>query len=242
MKNMVTLIKIEGEILRGVFQDRLNRFLALVKVKDEVQSCFLPNPGRLSELLISGSEVLLREVFKEKRKTSYDIIAVLHNELIVSIDSRIPNKLVFEALKNGDLSELSGYDLIKPEFKYEGSRFDFLLTSREKVCLLEVKSCTLVINGLALFPDGATKRGKRQIDDLLRAKRKGHRACVFFLVQRGDSKVFTLNDENDPWFARAIRKAVKEGVEVYAYSSEFIEDRIYLMKSLMVDLNQHLLS
>lgn len=95
MKSMFTSIKIEGEILKGVFHDRLNRFLALVKVKDDVQSCFLPNPGRLRELLISGSEVLLREVSKEKRQTSYNIIAVLHNELIVSIDSRIPNKLVF---------------------------------------------------------------------------------------------------------------------------------------------------
>lgn len=96
-----------------------------------------------------------------------------------------------------------------------------------------------MINGFALFPDAATKRGTRQVDDLLRAKRKGHTACVFFLVQRGTGKVFTLNEENDPGFARAIRHAVKGGVKVYAYSSELIEDRIALRKSLMVDLKPH---
>lgn len=156
---MVSFIEIEAGTIRGVFLESPNRFLALVKVKDTVMPSFLPNPGRMRELLIPGTGVILRKALDGKRKTYYDLIAVFHNNQVVSVDSRVPNKLVFEALKNRDLEELSAYDSIKPEFSYGHTRFDFLLTNEYGKCLSEVKSCTLVKNGVAMFPDASTERG-----------------------------------------------------------------------------------
>jgi len=229
-------MKINGKILTGVFQKRPNRFLALVRIEDVTVPCFVPNPGRLLELLVLGVRVLLKEVLKEERKTPYDLIGVWKDGQKVSIDSRVPNKLMLEALRNGDLEEFSEYDVVKPEWSYNHTRFDFFLTNGKERCVLEVKSCTLVVNGRALFPDTPTERGRRHLMDLMNARKSGFRACVVFLVQRTDAKVFSPNDGMDMKFGEALRQAAAEGVEVYVYSSEFIDNEIILRNKVKVDL------
>jgi len=236
---LVSFIKIEGRTLRGVFQERPNRFLALVKVEDMILPSFLPNPGRMHELLTPGTEVILREVLKENRKTDYDLIGVFYNGQVVSVDSRVPNKLVLEALKNGDIEELSEYNVIKPEYGYGHSRFDFFLANGHQSCLLEVKSCTLVKDGVALFPDAETERGRKHVRDLVKAKKEGYRACMLFVVQRTDAHVFTPNDEIDLEFGKVLRDAAVEGVEVYAYYSEFVGNKINLKGKVKVELEPH---
>lgn len=217
---MVSVIKIEGKTLRGIFQERPNRFLALVKVGDKILPSFLPNPGRMYELLIPGTEVFLREVLKENRKTGYDLIGVFYNGQMVSVDSRVPNKLVLEALKNRDIEEFSEYNIIKPEYGYGHTRFDFFLANEHEKCLLEVKSSTLVKDGVAMFPDAETERGRRHVRDLVKAKKEGYRACVLFIVQRTDAYAFAPDDETDPEFGKVLRNAAVEGVEIYAYKIE----------------------
>jgi len=234
---MVSFIKIEGKTLKGTFQERPNRFLALVKVEDTVLPSFLPNPGRMHELLTPGTEVILREMLKENRKTSYDLIGVFYNGQMVSVDSRAPNKLVLEALKNRDIKELSECNTIKPEHSYGHTRFDFFLANEHKRCLLEVKSCTLVKDGVAMFPDAETERGRRHVKDLVKATKEGYRACVLFIVQRTDAHVFAPNDETDPEFGKVLRDAAVEGVEVYAYCSEFVGNRIILKGKVKVELS-----
>jgi len=211
-------IELKGHLRRGVFLERPNRFLALVQVDADAVPCFVPNPGRMYELLSPGVEVLLHDVgVQEQRKTRWDLIGVHHGAAVVSIDTRVPNRLVRVALQNGDLPELTGYREIQPEYRYRHSRLDFLLTRDEARCLVEVKSCTLVDDGVARFPDAPTVRGRRHLADLMAAKRAGIRACVVFVVQRGDAQRFTPNDATDPAFGALLRQASREGVEVYVY-------------------------
>jgi len=238
-QTLVSFIKIEGRTFRGVFQERPNRFLALVRVEDMILPSFLPNPGRMHELLTPGTEVILREVLKEDRKTDFDLIGVFYNGQVVSVDSRVPNKLVLEALRNRDIEELSEYNIIKPEYGYGHTRFDFFLANEHESCLLEVKSCTLVKDGVALFPDAETERGRRHVRDLVKAKKEGYRACVLFVVQRTDAHVFAPNDETDSEFGKVLRDAAVEGVEVYAYYSEFVENKILLKGKVKVELKPH---
>jgi sugar fermentation stimulation protein A len=226
-------MEIEGRLVEGKFVARLNRFLVKVRLDGEVE-CFLPNPGRLEELLVPGAGVILREV-KRKRKTGYDLIGVRRDEGVVSIDSRIPNKLVREALENQAFEEFAGYEKIQPEYSFGKSKFDFLLTDGEE-CLLEVKSCTLVREGVAMFPDAPTGRGRRHVEELIEAKKKGYRACVLFVVQHIDVRRFSPNDTMDPEFGEALRRAAAEGVEVYAYSSEFLGREIKIKERVEVDL------
>jgi sugar fermentation stimulation protein A len=236
--DLVSYIRIDGRIIRGVFRERPNRFLAFVQVKKRIIKCFLPDPGRLNELLFPGASVILREAkLKGKRKTDYDLIGIKLNEgNIVSIDSRVPNKLVFEALKNGDIEELSGYPTIKPEYRYYHSRFDFFLAYRDQRCLLEVKSCTLLKEHIGMFPDAPTKRGRRHIKDLIKARKEGYRACLLFIIQRKGAYLFTPNDETDIEFGKVIRNAAIQGVEIYAYSTIIDEKQITLDKKIKVVL------
>jgi sugar fermentation stimulation protein A len=233
---MVSFIKVEGKIVEGVFKERITRFSALVQVGDTTVPCFLPNPGRLSELLTRNVKVILRETAGGKRKTSYDLIGVHYKSQLVSVDSRVPNKLVLEALRNRDLEEFSEYSIIKPEHPYRRVKFDFFLSNGQKPCLLEIKSCTLVKDGVALFPDAKTERGTRHVRDLLKAKNEGYRTCILFIIQRTDAKVFSPNDEADPEFGKALRQAAKQGVEVYACYSEFFKDKITLKEKVKVTL------
>jgi len=232
-------MRIKGKMVTGTFWERPNRFLALVRVNGAIVPCFLPNPGRLHELLVPDVKVTLKEASKGDRKTPYDLIGVWANGQRISVDSRVPNQLLLEALRNRELEGFSMYRVVKPEWSFGHTRFDFLLTDGKdgvEKCLLEAKSCTLVEGGRALFPDAPTERGRRHILDLMEARREGYRACVLFLVQRTDAQRFCPNDAMDPEFGRALRRAATEGVEVYAYYSEFIGDEITLRGKVEVDL------
>ncbi len=218
---------------KALFRSRLNRFLASAVLDDEVMNCFLPNPGRLRELLIRGAEILLVPRDEPWRKTRFDIVAVFHGDSLVSVDSRIPNKLIRDALVNGELEGFMGYRDVKAEYVYGDSRFDFLLAHPGK-CLLEVKSCTLVKEGVALFPDAPTERGRRHIEGLISAKNDGFRSCVAFIVQRGDVHSFSPNRETDEAFALSLERAYNAGVEILAYSCSVDLSGIKLKRQIPV--------
>lgn len=191
---MTAFVRIRGTLVTGTFNRRPNRFTALVSLGGREVRCFLPNPGRMEELLVPNARVVLREVEGRHRKTYYDLVAIYDDGRLVSIDSRVPNRLLSNSLSRGNLEEFSRYTTIKPEYRYGQSRFDFLLTNNEEKRLMEVKSCTLVRDGVALFPDAPTARGRRHLLELAKAKREGYRACVVFIVQRTDVDEFSPND------------------------------------------------
>jgi sugar fermentation stimulation protein A len=172
----------------------------------------------MSELLKPNAELALNcnEQSSAQRKTLYDVVAVRTGKCWVSIDSRVPNKLVVEALEGNRLREFQPISRIKAEIPFGSSRFDFLLETPTYPCLLEVKSCTLVNDGLAIFPDAPTVRGSKHMRDLTFAKRAGYRACVMFVIQREDATLFRPNKQTDPEFCSALRKAWESGVEIYA--------------------------
>ncbi len=101
---------------------------------------------------------------------------------------------------------------------------------------MEVKSCTLVKDGVALFPDAETERGRRHVRELVKAKKEDYRACALFVVQRTDADMFKPNDQTDPEFGKILRDAAVKGVEVYAYYSEFIENKVTLKGKVRVEL------
>jgi sugar fermentation stimulation protein A len=228
----VSRLRIRDPLIEAKFLRRLNRFTVQVSTNHETQA-YLPNPGRLRELLTPGATLLLARRELENRKTSYDTIAVQHNNLWVCIDSRIPNHLIHQALLEKQLKEFRNYTEIRPEYSYGASRIDFLLTGAERA-LLEVKGCTLVRGRTALFPDAPTKRGTKHLTELISAHSQGFRACMFFLIQRPDADYFAPNDETDPDFAATLRTAQTAGVEIITYTSTFQRSRITLNRRIPV--------
>lgn len=205
-------------MIKAKFIERKNRFSALVEIDGEVVSAHVANSGRLRELLYPGAEVYLEDKRGLQRITPYDLSLVKFKGRFVSVDARVPNKVVAEAVNSGQLEEFNGYLVAKSEVKYGDSRLDLLLHNQQgQKCYVEIKSVTLVVDGEARFPDAPTERGARHINELVRAYSEGNCAAVVFLIQRDDAVSFSPNDVTDPAFGEALRKAVRQGVEAYAY-------------------------
>jgi len=232
-------VEIAGFINFGMFLNRPNRFLVnLIPEGTTIsEKAFLHDPGRMKELLAPNARLIIRKPLnQENRKTSWDILAVEYNKMLVIIKSSLPNVVAKEALTYGWIKELSDYNLVKPEITVGNSRLDFLLEKDDKKCFVEVKGVTLVKGNRAIFPDAPTERGARHLQELIDLKLKGHRAVILFICMREDPLIFSPNYETDPKFSQQLKLAYESGVEILVYKvlPRIIENR------LNITLNQKL--
>ena len=213
-------MKFEKNIFEGIFLNRPNRFNAKVILNNEEMVVHVPNTGRCREILKEGTKIFLREELNPNRKTKYDLIAAMKGDILINIDSQIPNKVVNEALQNKKIETLHKYSKINREKTFGKSRFDFKLSTEdeEEVYYLEVKGVTLEDNGHCKFPDAPTERGARHILELIEAKNQGYGAGILFLIQLDNVKTFSPNDDTDPEFSNALRLAKEKGVDILAYN------------------------
>ena len=223
-------MRIHRPLLEGSFVVRENRFRARVRLAGEEVPVHVPNSGRLSELLLPGQQVLLGETRAPHRVTDYDLLMVQLPLTLVSIDARLPNQLFEEALERGALPEFAGMSMARRVVGYGASRLDFLLEDADSggSCLVEVKSVTLVQEGIGLFPDAVTERGRRHLRELRRAHLEARLAAVVFVVQREDAGAFAPHDESDPLFGEVLREVAVDGVEVYALTCRVTSTQITL--------------
>ena len=124
-------MRFSGPLLPATFLDRPNRFLGIVKIGGAHVQCFIPNPGRMKELLHPGAKVYLLERSSEKRKTRYNLVLVDFGGSLVSIDSMTPNRVVAEAIEAGSIPEFLDLTVEKREHTYGESRLDFLLRGKK---------------------------------------------------------------------------------------------------------------
>ena len=225
-----------GRLVEASFIQRLNRFAALVDLDGQQTMVHVANSGRMRELLVEGRRVLLKPVAGDHRKTAFDLALVDLGYTLASADARLPNVLVYEALQEVRLSQFSGYNNTVREVAYGESRLDIALVGPKGKCYIETKSVTLVTDAAGLFPDSPTSRGTKHMGSLSKAVREGHRACVIFVIQRDDAQALTPNDDADPQFGIALRRAAKDGVEVYACGCHVSTGEITLADQLPVKL------
>lgn len=181
----------------------------------------LADPGRLRELLLPGAALRLRPVPQSAtRRTRYSVVLVRSPKtprVWVSLDTLLANRLAEDLLNEGRVRGIGRGWTLRREVQRGNSRFDFLLQRRNgDEMLVEVKSVTLVQQGLALFPDAPTVRGTRHVSELAQAVRGGTRATVLFVVQRDDAFAVAAHAGIDPAFARALQSAAAAGVLVRA--------------------------
>lgn len=195
---------------------------------------YLANSGRLNDLLVPGARALLIKR-SQRRRTEYDLAIVYYGNIPVSVDARLPSLLVKEALYRGLLPEFLQFARISQEVRFGKRRLDLLLTNSTK-CYVETKSVTLVRDGVALFPDAPTQRGRSHLDVLCQARAEGHRAAMIFVAQRADAHTFSPNDPVDPEFGRKLREAARDGLEVYALSCRVTAKEVEADRRLPVNL------
>lgn len=137
---------------------------------------------------------------------------------LVGINTLLPNRLIHEAASAQAIPELRGYTRIRKEVPYgKGSRIDLLLEKDGQRCFVEVKNCTLVEEGTALFPDAVTERGRKHLKELQMKAEAGDRAVMLFLVQGMDARRFEPAWHIDPAYAKTLAESLSAGVEILVY-------------------------
>ncbi len=196
-------------IVRATFLERPNRFIARVEIEGQRETVHVKNTGRCKELLLPGCEVWLTAPGTPGRKTKYDLVAVRKDTgVLFNIDSQAPNKVVKEWLLKKD------YEKVTPEYTYGDSRIDFYMERGKEKSLMEVKGCTLEIDGIGYFPDAPTERGIKHIRELIRAKKEGYHAILAFVIQMDGVTEVRPHIETHPEFGEAMEAAKKAGVKI----------------------------
>ncbi len=223
-------------LIEAEFIARPNRFLSKVKINGEIHDSHVPDPGRLKELLFPGARVLVEPKSGVERKTKYATVMVYSGDELISINSQLPNRFVRFCLDAQLIPELSTWQVKKQEYTLGNSRFDFLLEKDGREKLLEVKSVTLVEDGIARFPDAVTSRGTRHVRHLAGSITADRSAAVLFIVQRSDAIGFEPHWGRDPEFATALKKAVEQGLELMIYTTYIKPDTMNLGTSIPYNL------
>jgi len=231
-------MKVNQQLIPGILIRRYKRFLADIQLSDgRFITAHCPNTGSMLSCNIPGSEVLLSYHQNPKRKYAYTWEMITVNSIWVDINTNVPNKLVYEAIVENKIPELTGYQEILREQKVgENSRLDLMLRDNKKVCYIEVKNVTLVEKGMALFPDAVTVRGTKHLQELTGLRENGHRAVIFFVIQREDCEYFTPADHIDPVYGRKLREAHSRGVEILPYRAIVTPEEIKLDRKLGFNL------
>jgi sugar fermentation stimulation protein A len=191
-----------GKLVNAIFIRRINRFLVECSLKGSVKKAFLPNPGRLWELLFPGTPVLLSDDGRsENRRTDYTLVGINVNGTTVMLHTHMANHAVRWLIEQGKIPSLKDYSVIRQEYTVGGSRFDFLLQGKEGKMLLEVKSCTLFGEKIAMFPDAPSERAAKHVRELGDLAGKGADVGVLFLVQSSEPDYFLPDYHTDPSFA-----------------------------------------
>jgi len=225
-----------GEIKKGIFKLRPNRFIAEVDIGGKEEIVHVKNTGRCREILIEGTEVILEKARGSSRKTDYSLIAAYKGDMLINIDSQVPNSVIYEAIKGNRIIGLENVRYIKREVKYDNSRFDIYFEKEGKKGFVEVKGVTLEKEGVAMFPDAPTLRGTKHLYEMSRAVEEGLSGYIIFLIQLKGVKFFTPNSIMDKEFAKALNYADKMGVKILAYDSIVSEGEIKIGNEIPVVL------
>ncbi len=211
-------------ITKAKFISRPNRFIAEVDIDGHTETVHVKNTGRCKELLIPGCEVWLDAPGTPGRKTKYDLVAVKKsNGLLINIDSQAPNKVVKEWLANKD------YDKVTPEYTYGNSRIDFYMERGKDKYLMEVKGCTLEVDGIGYFPDAPTERGVKHLRELAKAAKEGYHAILAFVIQMDGITEVRPNIDTHAEFGLALEEAKAAGVEVWFLCCHVEEDGLEIV-------------
>lgn len=227
-------------LVKGTLLKRYKRFLADIELTTgEIITAHCANPGAMTGLKDPGLPAYLSKSDNPKRKLAYSLELLEVDGGLVGINTAHPNRIVEEALRGGKVSDLEGYDTIRREVKYgKNSRIDLLLEDEGKpACYVEIKNVHLMRRpGLAEFPDSVTARGTKHLEELANMVKQGHRAVMFYLVQRTDCNRLGFAADIDQVYAETLTRVVSEGVEILCRDCNITLETITLKGPLEITL------
>ena len=213
----------ENKLISGLFIKRYKRFFVDIKINNKIVTAHCPNTGSMYGLLKEGNKVWISKSNNPNRKLKYTLEIIEDGKTKVGVNTQSTNKIVHHALQNNLIKEFVDNFEIKPETKFgQNTRFDFLVTNKKNKAFVEVKNVTLSRKKkLAEFPDSVTVRGLKHINELIKASKKNYKIYILYLIQRDDCNLFSIAADIDPDYANALRKAVKNKLNILCYDCKF---------------------
>jgi sugar fermentation stimulation protein A len=206
-------------------------------IPGRVVTAHCPNTGSMLSCSAPGSPVYLSESANLQRKCPYSLEMVFANNIWIGVNTSRTNAIVAEAIEEGHVPELSHPDRIKKEVRTSPAcRLDLAVFHGSTPTYVEIKSCTWVDGGWAMFPDAVTARGTKHLRELRDLVHRGCKRAVFFLVQRNDAIGFRPAGKVDPLYARTLREVHDDGVAVLAYQAAVTPDTIRITGPLPYSL------
>lgn len=230
-------------LIKGKLIKRYKRFMADILLENnEVITAHCANSGSMLTVKPDNAPVWVSISKNPKRKLKYTWEIIEINGCNVGINTSHPNQIVADAIEDHKIAGIETYNKLRREVKYgENSRIDILLENDEHPdCYIEVKNVTMkrdeCIPGRAEFPDGITARGTKHLIELSNMVAEGHRAIMFYLVQRNDCNIFSIANDIDNIYYETLLSASQNGVEIMCYSCEVTSNSIELIRPVQVDL------
>jgi len=208
-------IRLQGRIEVGVFLKRLNRFMVEAELDGKRVVAHLPNSGRLATVLIHNATAFLVEQSRIGQKSDYDLFAVEHSGVPIIVDTRFSKVAAHTAIEDGQFALLRGYRLARQNARANNALLDLLLERNAQQFFLEIKCVTHVVNGVAMFPDAPTQRGREHLKTLTNLVKQGFEAGLLFSVQRPDAEKIIPYQQMDRLFAQLLEEAIKNGVKIF---------------------------
>ena len=226
------------KLISGKLIKRYKRFFVDVKIGSNIHTAHCPNTGSMMGLLKKGNKVWVSKSNNLKRKLKYTLEIIEDQKSKIGINTHSTNKIVFDAINKKSIKEFKNSNRIMQEIKFgDNTRFDFLITEKDRKSFIEVKNVTLSRNeGVAEFPDAVTSRGLKHIKELLNANKKGYDIYLFFLIQRDDCDKFKLAHDIDPEYSELLIKSVKKNLNILCYDCKFTSKGIKLNRKIKFEI------
>ncbi len=217
---------------------RYKRFLADVVLTDgSTMTVYCPNTGSMRSCSTPGSRVMISKSNNSKRKYQYTLEVIDVGTGWIGINTSLTNSIVAEAIGLGIIDELQDVDAIHTEVKTSAhTRLDLMVEKGDKKIFIEIKNCSLVEEGVAMFPDAVTSRGTKHLLELAELVRQGNDGIIFYLVQRMDAQLFKPAAHIDPVYAETLQKVRRQGVKIAVYQAKADESGIEVTRKLPYSL------
>lgn len=218
----------------GVLLRRYKRFLADIRLADgSTLTIHCPNTGSMRSCSSPGSMAAYSNSSNPNRKYPHTLEMVHTGKTWVGVNTARTNSLVAEAIEEKRIAEFSDAGKLRREVAVsKGTRLDLAFEQNGRTTYVEVKNCSLVEDGVAMFPDAVTERGTKHLQELLALAENGHRACIFFLIQRSDCDSFRPASHIDPLYSKTLQEAAARGVMILAYQARVSPASIEITRRL----------
>ncbi len=230
-------------LVKGRILKRYKRFLADVELEDgSAVTAHCPNTGSMKTCWEPGAAVEVSHSDNPRRKLAWTLERVDMGEGWIGVHTGRTNAVVSEAVQRGRIPGLSGYSELRREVTLEWpgiprSRLDLqLLGGNRPDVYVEVKNVTLLEGDRLMFPDAVTTRGRRHLDILVEACRRGFRGVIVYALNRPEGRCFSPAEGIDPDYAKRLREVAGQGVEPLAVRIVHTDEGLHADGLVEIDL------